>query len=197
MGLPTGISSEDCSLIPPTLLDDSAISEGVAAAGTPSSTTRLCLGATPGPQIKGKDIRQQKLRVRQKPPDWLPDIVASPSLLHNCPRLLGTTSAGFGSRTPLTSQRFDSSRLTLHQVYKGSTIIGVRNRQSLQNSWIQIGPIVMRLQMSPRRHMARPMNLWQRRITPIDQQIILQKDPEFWQIIHMFWRRIVQNHPML
>ena len=58
--------------------------------------------------------------------------------------------------------------------------------------------------MSTRRHMARPMNLWQRRITPIDQQIILQKDPEsaktqkdsskapdvtelylFWRIIHM------------
>jgi len=52
--------------------------------------------------------------------------------------------------------------------------------------------------------MARPMNLWQRRITPIDQQIILQKDTEsaktqkdsskapdatelylFWRVIHM------------
>jgi len=32
--------------------------------------------------------------------------------------------------------------------------------------------------MSARRHMARLMNLWKWRITPIDQQIILQKDPE-------------------
>ena len=58
--------------------------------------------------------------------------------------------------------------------------------------------------MSARRHMARPINLWQRRITPIYQQIILQKDPEsakaqknspkapdalelylFWRIVHM------------
>ena len=61
-------------------------------------------------EIRGKDIRQQKPRVRQKPPDWLPDIVASPSLLHSFPRLLGTTNAGFGSRTPLTSQKLDSSR---------------------------------------------------------------------------------------
>jgi len=52
--------------------------------------------------------------------------------------------------------------------------------------------------------MARPMNLWQRKITPIYQQIILQNDPEsakaqkdsskapdaselylFWWIVHM------------
>ena len=58
--------------------------------------------------------------------------------------------------------------------------------------------------MSARRHMARPINLWQRRITPIYQQIILQKDPKsakaqknspkapdalelylFWRIVHM------------
>ena len=83
-------------------------------------------------------------------------------------------------------------------------IIGVRTRQSLRNSWIQIRPIIMRPQMSTRRHMARPMNLWQWRITPINQQIILQKDTEsakmqkdsskaldvtdlyqFWRIIHM------------
>ena len=120
MGSPTGISSGECTLIPPTLLDDSTISEGAAAAGTPSSTTCLCLGATPGLQIKGKEVKQQKLRVEQKPPDWLPDIVVSPFLTHNCPRLLGTTNAGFGSRTPLTSQKFDSSRLTLHQVCKGA-----------------------------------------------------------------------------
>ena len=58
--------------------------------------------------------------------------------------------------------------------------------------------------MSARHHMALPMNLWQWRITPIGQQIILQKDSEsaktqkdsskepdvtelylFWRIIHM------------
>ena len=58
--------------------------------------------------------------------------------------------------------------------------------------------------MSTRHHMARSMNLWQWGITPINQQIILQKDPEspktqkdsskepdvtelylFWRIIHM------------
>ena len=126
-------------------------------------------------EIRGKNVRQQKLRVRLKPPDWLPDIVASPSLPHSCPRLLGKTNASFGSRTPLTSQKFDSSHLTLHQVCKGSTIIGVRTRQSLRNSWIRIWPIIMRLQMSARHHIAQPMNLWQWRITPIDQQIILQR----------------------
>ena len=129
-------------------------------------------------EIRGKDIRQQKPRVRQKPPDWLPDIVANSSLSHSCPRLLGTTNAGFGSRTPLTSQKLDSSHLTLHQVGKGSTIIRVRTQQSLRNSWIQIRPIIMRPQVSARRQMAQPMNLWQRRITPIEQQIILQKDRE-------------------
>ena len=142
--------------------------------------------------------------MRQQPPDWLPDIVASPSLPHSCPRLLGTTRAGFGSRTPLTSQRSDSSCLTIHQVCKGSTIIGVRSRQSLRTSWIEIRPIIMRPQMSAMCHMARPMNLWQRRITPKDQQIILpktQSQPKskstvqkaldvtelylFWRIIHM------------
>ena len=174
MDSPTGISSGDCSRVPPTLLDDSAILEGAAAAGTPSSTTRLCLGAGPGLQKKAK-ISDNKHRTGQKPPDWLPDIVTSPSLPHSCPRLLGTTSDDFGSRTPLTSQRFDSSRLTLHQVRQDSTIIGIRTRQSLRRSWIQIWPIIMRLQMSARRHMARPMNLWQRRITPADQQVILQK----------------------
>ena len=126
--------------------------------------------------------------MRQKPPDWLPDIVTSPFLPHNCPRLLGTTNAGFGSRTLLTSQKFDSSHLTIHQVGKGSTIIGVRTRQSLRNSRIQIRSIIMRPQMSARHHMARPMNLWQWRITPIDQQIILQKTEH--QPKH---RRIIQK----
>ena len=203
MGSPTRISSGDCDPAPPALLDDSATSEGAAAAGALSSMTRLCLGTGPGLK-SDKDVRQQKPKARQKPPDWLLDIVTGPPLPHSCPRLLGTTSAGFGSGTPLTSQRFDSSRLTLHQVCKGNTIIGVRTLQSLQNSWIQIRPIIMRLQMSTRHHMARLMNLWQWRITPIDQQIILQKDPEsaktqkdsskepdvtelclFWRIIHM------------
>ena len=114
--------------------------------------------------------------MRQQPPDWLPDIVASPSLPHSCPQLLGTTSADFRSRTPLTSQKPNSSHFTLYQLCKGSMIIGVRTRQSLRSSWIQIWPIITRLQMSARRHMARPMNLWQWRITPIDQQVILQKD---------------------
>ena len=112
----------------------------------------------------------------QKPLVRLPDFAADSPLPHSCPRLLGTTSADFGSRTPLTSQRFDSSRLTLHQVCKGNTIIGVRTLQSLQNSWIQIRPIIMRLQMSTRHHMARPINLWQWRITPVDQQFIIPKD---------------------
>ena len=112
----------------------------------------------------------------QKPLLRLPDFTADSPLPHSCPRLLGTTSADFRSRTLLTSQRFDSSRLTLHQVCKGSMIIRVRTRQSLRSSWIQIWLIITRLQMSARRHMARPMNHWQRRITPVDQQVILQKD---------------------
>jgi len=57
MGSPTGISSEGRDPIPPALLEDSAISGGVA--GKPSSTTCLCFGAGPGLQTKNKDIRQQ------------------------------------------------------------------------------------------------------------------------------------------
>ena len=51
---PIGISSEGCDPAPPALLEDSATSEGVAAAGALSSTTRLCLGAGPGLQSKAK-----------------------------------------------------------------------------------------------------------------------------------------------
>ena len=111
----------------------------------------------------------------QKPLDWLPDFTADPPLPHNCPRLLRTTSADFRPWTPLTGKRPDSSCFFLHQLCKGNSIIGVRTRQSLRDSWIQIRPIFMRSQMSTRRHMARPMNLRQRRITPKNQQIILQK----------------------
>ena len=75
---------------------------------------------------KGKDVRKQNSEMTQKPLVRLPDFTADSPLPHSCPRLLGTTSADFGSRTPLTSQSLDSSRLTLHQVCKGSTIIGVR-----------------------------------------------------------------------
>ena len=130
MGSPTGTPSEGCDPAPPALLEDSATSEGTAAAGALSSMTRLCLGT--GPRLKSdKDVWQQKPKARQKPPDWLPDIVTGPPLPHSCPRLLGTTNAGFGSRTLLTSQKLDSSRLTLHQVGKGSTIIGVRRSRLL------------------------------------------------------------------
>ena len=60
MGSPTGISSEGCDPAPPALLDDSTTSEGVAAAGAPSLTTHLCLGAVPGLQQKA-NISDSKL----------------------------------------------------------------------------------------------------------------------------------------
>ena len=112
----------------------------------------------------------------QKPLDWLPNFTTDPPLPHSCPRLLRKTSADFRPRTPLTGKDPTPPVFFLHQLCKGNSIIGVRTRQSLRDSWIQIRPIFMRSQMSTRRHMARPMNLRQRRITPKNQQIILQ-DP--------------------
>ena len=111
----------------------------------------------------------------QKPLDWLPNFTTDPPLLHSCPRLLRTTSAGLRSRTPITGKRPESSHFSFHHLCKGNSIIGVRTRQSLRDSGIQIRPIVMRPQMSTRRHMPRPMNLEQRRFTPKNQQVILQK----------------------
>ena len=77
-----------------------------------------------------------KFRMGEKPLDWLPDFTTDPPLPHSCPRLLGTTSAGFRPRTPLTRKRPDSSHFTLHQLCKGNSIIRVRTRQSLRDSWI-------------------------------------------------------------
>jgi len=54
MGSPTGISSGDCDPAPPTLLEDSATSEGAAAGGALSSATRLCLGTGPGLKSEAK-----------------------------------------------------------------------------------------------------------------------------------------------
>ena len=93
MGSPTGISSEGCVPAPLALLDDSPTS--VAAAGIPSSTTRLCLGAVPGLQ-KEQTYQTASSEQDQKPLDGLPGITASPPLPHSCPRLLGTTRASFG-----------------------------------------------------------------------------------------------------
>ena len=65
MGSPTGISSGDCDPAPPALLEDYATSEGAAAAGALSSTTRLCLGTGPGLK-SDKDVRQQKTKSETK-----------------------------------------------------------------------------------------------------------------------------------
>ena len=130
-------------------------------------------------QVQGYNQKQEhqttKFRMEQKPLEWIPNFITDPPLPHSCPRLLRTTSDDFRPKTPLTGKRPDSSCFFLHQLCKGNSIIGVRTRQSLRDSGIQIRPIVMRPQMSTRRHMPRPMNLGQRRITPKNQQVILQK----------------------
>ena len=54
MGSPTGISYGDCDPAPSSLFEDSATSEGAAAAGALSSTTRLCLGTGPGLKSEAK-----------------------------------------------------------------------------------------------------------------------------------------------